>query len=896
MARLTSQVQGGLKPSPHREGAQSTQGSVTPQSIPSDVTTKDETLASRSGVERSDTDVPLDDTASDYPTVDWNAHTSGPGESVAEPRKGKSKLVTVGDAVSIVTSNSADGTSSLESKDQRLRGDSSPGETTWPAAQSIPDTFPERRDPRNSWTPQTTSLLPGDLEQLELLRNGDGLTRLSVQGAEGNSRPSGEEDGKLEVPRPESSHRDLLLTREQEHVTPIATAINHRGLMETSPAEKFEPVPALSRAVHDTTNRSLANHPTTTETEDLTHDDKTSETRADMLNMMNDLNDAKNWNWFIKGVGASVMSAANTPLPERVVEDDWVGTGESSTVGFPSTRTSMIEGHPEALEQEHPSAADASQTDRRVVYIDSLDSGAIQALENKDPSLSGQDEDDKTRGTKHASSIDHELADARELLSRLSRHNYISYDFWNSVGLTQSFTDGIERMQVKDCIEKSRQSLLLIEEDMFDEDASQAASNSDYQQSIAVHPISVVQDEPKDDPTGHLQAFRRPPSQDLNDRYTEIHSRLDSLLNRRGVSIISMRLVFLGRNEETTKPWVVIYCHAHSRDRVEQTIIDSDVTELLRGTTDSQRIELKVVSNDNIGNSYDHPPVKENLMATALSAGKISSGTCSETAREVDTAAEKAVEAFKSHLVDGQESKQHTHRSSGVRPLSTHQCIYPRNDGEQSTREGSGLEDASDEEVLPKPDVTEKLDRRLPKYWMCCQCHINHRLDNGQYCADCVHHLCDDCDLFNDDKPLIARWKPPQKAANARIRQPEGRGDTDSRSPGLSLHLKDWFNADRDHPYPDPTEKAALAEAAGSTVNRVNNWFINARRRAGTLRYKDTGDIVKAETTDQPETTSVSATESRHGSLSVETSEIGRVTSQFVNHERYLRRAAEGIP
>jgi hypothetical protein len=199
MARLTSQVQGGLKPSPHREGARSTQGSVTPQPIPSDVTIKDETLVSRSGAERSDTDVPLEDTASDYPTVNWNTDTSGPGEGVAEPRNGKSKLVTVRDAVTTATRNSADGTSSLESKDQRLRGDSSPGERTWPVAQSISDTFPERRDPQNSWTPRTISLSPGDSEQLELLRNDDGLTELSVQGAEGNSRLSGEDDDELEI-------------------------------------------------------------------------------------------------------------------------------------------------------------------------------------------------------------------------------------------------------------------------------------------------------------------------------------------------------------------------------------------------------------------------------------------------------------------------------------------------------------------------------------------------------------------------------------------------------------------------------------------------------------------------------------------------------------------------
>ncbi|KAJ4378350.1 hypothetical protein N0V86_006050 [Didymella sp. IMI 355093] len=55
--------------------------------------------------------------------------------------------------------------------------------------------------------------------------------------------------------------------------------------------------------------------------------------------------------------------------------------------------------------------------------------------------------DDEAPSTGPASPLDQELRDARSLLERLTRRGDIGDDFWASVGLTRSFTDGIERVQ-----------------------------------------------------------------------------------------------------------------------------------------------------------------------------------------------------------------------------------------------------------------------------------------------------------------------------------------------------------------------------------------------------------------------------------------------------------------
>jgi hypothetical protein len=55
--------------------------------------------------------------------------------------------------------------------------------------------------------------------------------------------------------------------------------------------------------------------------------------------------------------------------------------------------------------------------------------------------------DDDAQVESPASPLDQELRDARGLLERLTRRGDIGDDFWASVGLTRSFTDGIERVQ-----------------------------------------------------------------------------------------------------------------------------------------------------------------------------------------------------------------------------------------------------------------------------------------------------------------------------------------------------------------------------------------------------------------------------------------------------------------
>ena len=56
-------------------------------------------------------------------------------------------------------------------------------------------------------------------------------------------------------------------------------------------------------------------------------------------------------------------------------------------------------------------------------------------------------DEDPIPSTSPASPLDQELRDARSLLERLSRRDDVGDDFWASVGLTRSFSDGVERVQ-----------------------------------------------------------------------------------------------------------------------------------------------------------------------------------------------------------------------------------------------------------------------------------------------------------------------------------------------------------------------------------------------------------------------------------------------------------------
>ncbi|KAJ3414458.1 hypothetical protein HDV05_006551 [Chytridiales sp. JEL 0842] len=50
-------------------------------------------------------------------------------------------------------------------------------------------------------------------------------------------------------------------------------------------------------------------------------------------------------------------------------------------------------------------------------------------------------------------------------------------------------------------------------------------------------------------------------------------------------------------------------------------------------------------------------------------------------------------------------------------------------------------------------------------------------------------------------------------------------------SPAIRKILLSWLNLNKHHPYPTEQDKATLASKTGLTLQQVNNWFINARRR-----------------------------------------------------------------
>ncbi|KAH3701281.1 hypothetical protein DPMN_076264 [Dreissena polymorpha] len=43
--------------------------------------------------------------------------------------------------------------------------------------------------------------------------------------------------------------------------------------------------------------------------------------------------------------------------------------------------------------------------------------------------------------------------------------------------------------------------------------------------------------------------------------------------------------------------------------------------------------------------------------------------------------------------------------------------------------------------------------------------------------------------------------------------------------------MLDWLRQHKDNPYPNDDEKAMLIKQTGLTINQINYWFTNARRR-----------------------------------------------------------------
>jgi hypothetical protein len=83
----------------------------------------------------------------------------------------------------------------------------------------------------------------------------------------------------------------------------------------------------------------------------------------------------------------------------------------------------------------------------RDARVDGLVDGPLDSPPREQEADSFATVDDEAQGETPASPLDQELRDARSLLERLTRRGDIGDDFWASVGLTRSFTDGIERVQ-----------------------------------------------------------------------------------------------------------------------------------------------------------------------------------------------------------------------------------------------------------------------------------------------------------------------------------------------------------------------------------------------------------------------------------------------------------------
>ncbi|KAF3031438.1 hypothetical protein E8E12_001210 [Didymella heteroderae] len=97
----------------------------------------------------------------------------------------------------------------------------------------------------------------------------------------------------------------------------------------------------------------------------------------------------------------------------------------------------------------YPPAAERDYEDPRAhdARVDEPVDGPVDSPPRDQEADSFATVSDEAQAESPASPLDQELRDARSLLERLTRRGDIGDDFWASVGLTRSFTDGIERVQ-----------------------------------------------------------------------------------------------------------------------------------------------------------------------------------------------------------------------------------------------------------------------------------------------------------------------------------------------------------------------------------------------------------------------------------------------------------------
>lgn len=57
--------------------------------------------------------------------------------------------------------------------------------------------------------------------------------------------------------------------------------------------------------------------------------------------------------------------------------------------------------------------------------------------------------------------------------------------------------------------------------------------------------------------------------------------------------------------------------------------------------------------------------------------------------------------------------------------------------------------------------------------------------------------------------------------------------------------LMDWLDSHRENPYPSVEEKKILCSQTGLSLNQLNNWFINARRRVIGVKTPSHVEIVR---------------------------------------------------
>jgi hypothetical protein len=487
------------------------------------------------------------------------------------------------------------------------------------------------------------------------------------------------------------------------------------------------------------------------------------------------------------------------------------------------------------------------------------------------PSQYGSDREEKQKlSVSHGPLVHDELEDARRFLEGLTARDDISEDFWDSLGLTRSSIESTERLQGRFLLNS------IIAGSVKSEKEQSFTASPPWSKVNIRNPLTSSKDigtmpDPRPQTMSvtekpHAASTSPVPHPPYHGVMSDSFSKLPGHMTPAHTPTRLSKLV-----ERTKLPPVTPWTEEYEQDEFDK---NKGVGQPITNQLPDPLPIYPPPRPERLTMELPKPPLAHEDVI-------VNGHPISDKETEFANGVLDAHSALRYQRADGTQRQRDLPSSEKL--STTNQPIHPGRDGEEPAQVTAQSEDV---EVPRVDDTRPKSDDRVAEYyWTCCQCSTNRLPGNGQGCAECDHRICADCGIDDRNRSRKSKRRAYYDAHISSWRK--NRSDiTSKRSPDKKQHLLTWFNAHRDDPYPDATETVALAEAAQLTVNGVNNWFINARRRYRSREFRYMKDAARFHVPEQPGMTS---TGSGTNSSDTATTDLKRHRPHMENDEVWPR-------